>query len=218
MPVEYLDRLIAYEEGRLTPNDVINLFQELVDSGHVWRLQGHYGWVARRLIELGMIHERGHKMSELPCSEVCELVINRLSDMGFDLGYIGDDHQPIFDALGQVVFCFPYRMPEDSTPPTQAATPEEYPPCVRCGHACGDHDNTSTDTWGCSLCRCDSYTKGEKQVKSHNHRDYNVGAGLYCPNCDDGCIAAKDCLGCDHLVCDGCWEEHNNDAPCHIPD
>mgnify|MGYP001580139438 CR=1 FL=1 len=58
MPVEYLDHLIAYEEGILQPAQVIELFQELIDSGLAWRLQGHYGRTAQRLIELGLVHKK----------------------------------------------------------------------------------------------------------------------------------------------------------------
>ena len=59
MPIRYLDSLMAYEDGTLAPQDVLDLFQELVDSGDAWRLQGHYGGAAQRLIELGLIHAAG---------------------------------------------------------------------------------------------------------------------------------------------------------------
>lgn len=58
MPVEYLERLMAYEDGTLAPQDTIDLFQDLVDSGDVWRLQGHYRRAAQKLIALGMIQQR----------------------------------------------------------------------------------------------------------------------------------------------------------------
>lgn len=64
MPIEYLDRLMAYEEGTLAPQAVLALFQDLVDSGDVWRLQGHYGRAARRLIQLGLIRHQ-YKEGEL---------------------------------------------------------------------------------------------------------------------------------------------------------
>jgi len=38
-----------------------------------------------------------------------------------------------------------------------------------------------------------------------------------CENCDceGGCVATRWCDGCDMWLCDGCWLEHNQDAPCH---
>lgn len=37
-----------------------------------------------------------------------------------------------------------------------------------------------------------------------------------CPNCDDGCLIAIHCDGCDVDLCQGCYDEHNKDAPCHV--
>lgn len=50
-----LDKIIAYEEGTLNEADTIDLFQELVNSGLVWSLQGHYGRTAHALLEAGLI-------------------------------------------------------------------------------------------------------------------------------------------------------------------
>jgi len=47
--------MIAYEQGELDANDTIQLFQELVESGIVWDLQGHYGRTAYALIEAGLV-------------------------------------------------------------------------------------------------------------------------------------------------------------------
>ena len=47
-------RLIAYEEGELTREEIIALFQELIDSGLAWRLQGSYGRTARILLDKGL--------------------------------------------------------------------------------------------------------------------------------------------------------------------
>lgn len=49
-----IDRIIAYEEGDLSDEDTIALFQELIDSGLAWSLQGHYGRTAHRLILAGI--------------------------------------------------------------------------------------------------------------------------------------------------------------------
>lgn len=50
------DKLIAYEQGDLSNEDVVDLFQELVNSGLAWKLQGSYGRMAARLVEAGEIH------------------------------------------------------------------------------------------------------------------------------------------------------------------
>ena len=48
-----VSKIIAYENNEMTQEEVIEFFQELIDTGHAWRLQGHYGRTALRLIESG---------------------------------------------------------------------------------------------------------------------------------------------------------------------
>jgi hypothetical protein len=53
--VQLVDQLIAYEEGQITEDEEIALFQYLIDTGTCWHLQGHYQRVAATLIEAGLI-------------------------------------------------------------------------------------------------------------------------------------------------------------------
>lgn len=53
---ERVDLIIAYEEGTLSEEKTIELFQHLIDTGLAWRLQGHYGRTAVALIEAGICH------------------------------------------------------------------------------------------------------------------------------------------------------------------
>ncbi len=53
--VRLVDQLIAYEEGQLSEDEEIALFQHLVETGTCWHLQGHYHRVAATLIEAGLI-------------------------------------------------------------------------------------------------------------------------------------------------------------------
>lgn len=50
-----LDKIIAYEQGELDDDETVELFQDLVNSGLAWRLQGHYGRTAMDLINAGLI-------------------------------------------------------------------------------------------------------------------------------------------------------------------
>lgn len=45
--------IIEYEMGNLTEEETIGGFQEMINSGIVWSLQGSYGRTAKLLIEDG---------------------------------------------------------------------------------------------------------------------------------------------------------------------
>lgn len=48
-----LDFIMAYEAGELDEDQIVAGFQQLIDSGLVWQLQGHYGRTAKALIDAG---------------------------------------------------------------------------------------------------------------------------------------------------------------------
>ena len=53
--MDQIDKIIAFESGELNDEQVLELFQELVDSGLAWSLQGSYGRTAKALIEAGYV-------------------------------------------------------------------------------------------------------------------------------------------------------------------
>jgi hypothetical protein len=54
------ESIIAYESGELTDQEFVYFFSELVKSGLVWNLQGHYGRTAAALIDAGYIDREGN--------------------------------------------------------------------------------------------------------------------------------------------------------------
>ncbi len=49
---DYIGAIIAYETGAMeSEEDLLLLFQYLVDTGMAWSLQGHYGRTAKALLE-----------------------------------------------------------------------------------------------------------------------------------------------------------------------
>jgi hypothetical protein len=66
--LQLVERLIAYEEGHMTDDEEIALFQHLIDTGTCWHLSGHYHRVAATLIEAGLIKhlERAEAKSSNP--------------------------------------------------------------------------------------------------------------------------------------------------------
>lgn len=52
--MDLLDRMLRWEQGDMDDYaEVIEFFQELIDSGMAWRLQGCYGRNAQQLIDAG---------------------------------------------------------------------------------------------------------------------------------------------------------------------
>lgn len=53
------DSIMAWEDGILSDQEEIVLFQRLVDTGMAWSLQGAYGRRAQQLIDAGMVTQYG---------------------------------------------------------------------------------------------------------------------------------------------------------------
>jgi len=51
--------IIAYEDGELEQDDIVDGFQYLIDAELVWSLQGSYGRMAVALIEAGLCTPKG---------------------------------------------------------------------------------------------------------------------------------------------------------------
>jgi len=51
--MDRIDKIIAWENGELSDEDTIKFFQEMIDDGSVWGLQGMYGRTAMSLINDG---------------------------------------------------------------------------------------------------------------------------------------------------------------------
>lgn len=48
-----VDKIIRYEQGEMDADETIEMFQELINDGSVWTLQGSYGRMAKNLIDNG---------------------------------------------------------------------------------------------------------------------------------------------------------------------
>ena len=51
--MDQVDKIMLFESGELDFEGIVELFQDLIDSGLVWQLQGSYGRVAKSLIADG---------------------------------------------------------------------------------------------------------------------------------------------------------------------
>lgn len=55
---DVVDKIMAWEGGEMDDEQTIEFFQELIDNGMAWQLQGMYGRMAMRLIEAGYCHRK----------------------------------------------------------------------------------------------------------------------------------------------------------------
>lgn len=59
-----VEKIMAYEEGSLSEEETLQLFQQLVDSGMAWTLQGDYGRQAQRFIQQGLVRLPGVPLTD----------------------------------------------------------------------------------------------------------------------------------------------------------
>jgi hypothetical protein len=56
--MDIVDKIMLWEQGEMTGKDeVVAFFQELIDNGMAWTLQGTYGRTAKHLIDEGYCHK-----------------------------------------------------------------------------------------------------------------------------------------------------------------
>jgi len=53
--MKMLDMMMSYENGELDTEQTVELFQNLIDSGLIFNLQGHYMRVAKDLVDAGLV-------------------------------------------------------------------------------------------------------------------------------------------------------------------
>ena len=54
-----INSIVAYESGDLNDAETLQLFADLIKSGEVWWMQGHYGRTATALLDGGYITADG---------------------------------------------------------------------------------------------------------------------------------------------------------------
>jgi hypothetical protein len=52
---DFADAVIRYESGEMNDEEMINLFQYLIDNGMIAHFQGSYGRTAQILLDMGLI-------------------------------------------------------------------------------------------------------------------------------------------------------------------
>jgi hypothetical protein len=53
--MDVVDKIMDFETGNMNDEQIIEFFQELVDTGMAWTLQGSYGRMAQALIDGGHV-------------------------------------------------------------------------------------------------------------------------------------------------------------------
>lgn len=55
---DLVTQLMEFESGQLSTDEIVELFQDLIDTDTLSHLQGSYQRVAEQLLTVGLIHER----------------------------------------------------------------------------------------------------------------------------------------------------------------
>ena len=50
----FLDQIIAFEQGEMSEDETLDFFQDMINAGTVWELQGFYQRTAIRFIQQGL--------------------------------------------------------------------------------------------------------------------------------------------------------------------
>lgn len=58
------EKLMRYENGEMTQEEMLELFAHLIETGLAWTLQGSYGRTARELVRAGYIDIAGNILVE----------------------------------------------------------------------------------------------------------------------------------------------------------
>lgn len=56
--MDMVDKIMEYESGSMDVKRTVEFFQELINAGLAWQLQGSYGRAASALIDAGYCHKR----------------------------------------------------------------------------------------------------------------------------------------------------------------
>lgn len=55
---DIVGKIMDWESGEMTDEQEVEFFQELIDNGMAWSLQGVYGRTAQGLIDAGLCHKK----------------------------------------------------------------------------------------------------------------------------------------------------------------
>lgn len=71
--MDITSRIIEYEGGEMHFQETVELFAELIRLKLAWSLQGHYGRMAEKFIELGVINEQG-EINQSKVDSILEMI------------------------------------------------------------------------------------------------------------------------------------------------